>query len=401
MCNFMTGKTLMILGAGNFMVPAIITAKEMGLKVLVTDKNPEAVGFKYADFFETIDITDCEKSIEIAKKYDIDGVVPLSDYGVKTASLISKSLALAGINPDVAEIATDKRLMRKTWGKAGVPCPKFRIIIDFEEARNATDEIGLPVIVKPSDGMGGSRGIMKVKNMSELKNAFDSAKYYSNSGWLLIEEYVFGNECSVESITYKGETNVLAISDKTKLPPPYRVDKSVTYPTEHSIEIQKEIITITKDAIDAIGIVMSASHLELSITDNGIKLFEIGARTGGGGIIPAIQIPHVYGINMMKETIKIALGEKPVINKRSELYGSELRFLTPKPGKVKKITGLEEAIKLEGIVAMECFVSSGDIVDPIKSGSDRSGYLVTKGKNREDAVKIADIAEKLINIETT
>jgi len=397
----MTGKkTLMILGAGHFMVPAIKTAKEMGLKVLVTDRNPEAEGFNFADFHEVVDITDIENSIKVAKKYEIDGAIPLNDYGVKTASMIAESLGLIGIKPEVADKAVDKRLMRETWAKAGVPCPDFRILKTFEEAKNAAEEIGFPVIAKPPDSMGGSRGVFKINNMEELKRAFDFAKEYSKSGWILIEEYVDGAECSVESITYKGKTHVLAISDKTKLPPPYRVDKSVTYPTKHPIEVQKEIEKVTKEAIDAIGIDMSASHLELSVTDKGIKTFEVGARTGGGGIIPAIQVPIVYGVNMMKETIKIALGEKPVVNKENKLHGSVLRFITPKPGKVRKITGLVEAMKLKGVVAGASFVKPGDSVSPIRSGTDRPGYLVTEGENREDAIKIADIAESLIKIET-
>lgn len=393
-------KTLMILGAGHFMVPALKTAKEMGLKVLVTDRNPDAEGFDFADFHEVADITDVENSIKAAKKYNIDGVIPLNDYGLKTASMIAESLGLIGIKPEVADRAVDKRLMREAWANAGVPCPEFRILKIFEEAKDAVEEIGFPVIAKPPDSMGGSRGVLKINDREELKRAFDFAKEYSMSGWILIEEYVTGDECSVESITYNGKTQVLGISDKTKLPPPYRVDKSVTYPTKHPIAIQKEIEEITKKAIDAIGIDMSASHLELSVTDKGIKLFEIGARTGGGGVIPAIQIPVTYGVNMMKETIKIALGERPDVSKGNKLCGSVFRFITPKPGKVKSVSGVEEALNLEGVVAGACFVKPGDTVNPIKSGTDRPGYLVTKGENREDAIRIADRAEGLIKIET-
>jgi len=395
-----SNKTLMVLGVGRFMVPAIKAAKEMGLKVLVTDRDPDAEGFNFADFHEVVDITDVENSINVAKKYDINGVIPLNDYGIKTASMIADSLGLIGIKPEVVDKAVDKRLMRGTWARAGVPCPEFRIVKIFEEAKDAVEEIGFPVIAKPPDSMGGSRGVFKINAMEELKKAFDFAKEYSRSGWILIEKYVYGDECSVEAITYKGKTHVLAISDKTKLPPPYRVDKSVTYPTKHSVEVQKEIEKITKNAIDAIGIDMCASHLELSVTDKGIKLFEIGARTGGGGVIPAIQVPIVYGINMMKETIKIALGEEPIVNKGNKLRGSVFRFITPKPGKVKRVSGVDEALKLEGVVAGACFVKQGDTVNLIRSGTDRSGYLVTKGKNREDAIRLADRAESLIKIET-
>ena len=91
---------------------------------------------------------------------------------------------------------------------------------------------------------------------------------------------------------------------------------------------------------------------------------------------------------------------KPVVNKENKLHGSVLRFITPKPGKVKKVSGMEEVLKLEGVVTGACFIKPGDVVNPIQSGTDRPGYLVTRGVNREDAIKIADIAESLIKIET-
>ena len=396
----MTGKTLMILGAGHFMVPAIKTAKEMGLKVLVIDRNPHAEGFRFTDFCENVDITDIDGSIRIAKKYNIDGIIPLNDYGVKTASMVAESRGLVSIKPEIADIAVNKRLMREVWTKKGVPCPKFRISETFNHARDAAEEIGFPVILKPTDSMGGSRGVIKINNIKELEKTFNFSKEYSRSGWILVEEYVTGDECSVESITHKGKTYVLAISDKTKFPPPYRVDKSVTYPTKHSKNVQDKIKKIAENAVHAIGIDVGPSHLELSVTKDGIKLFEIGARTGAGGLIPAVQVPIVYGINMMKETIRIALDEAPEITKEERLYGSDLRFLSPDPGKVKRITGLEEAMNLEGVVVGKCFVKPGDIVNPIRSGTDRPGYLVTRGDNRDDAIQIADSAEKLINIET-
>lgn len=393
-------KTLMILGAGHFMVPAIKTAREMGLRILVTDRNPNAEGFKFADFCEHIDITDIDGSIKIAKKYNIDGIIPLNDYGVKTASMVAESLGLVSINPEIADIATDKQLMREVWTGKGVPCPKFRISRTFEHAENAAEEIGFPVILKPTDSMGGSRGVIRINDVEELKKAFDFSKEYSRSGWILVEEYVTGDECSVESITHMGRTYVLAISDKTKFPPPYRVDKSVTYPTRHSVNVQSRIEKTAENAINALGIDMGPTHLELSVTEDEIKLFEIGARTGAGGLIPAIQVPIVYGINMMKETIRIALGESPRIKREKRLYGSDLRFLSPRPGKVRKITGLEEAMKLEGVVIGACFVKPGDTVNPIRSGTDRPGYLVTRGDDRDDAIQIADTAENLIKIET-
>ena len=390
----------MILGAGHFMIPAIKTANDMDLCVIVTDGNTNAEGFKHAHYHESVDFSNIEKILGVAKKYTIDGIIPLNDYGVKTAAVIAEEMGLCGITPETAELCINKRLMREKWGKSGLPCPKFKAVHDFHESEKVAEEFGYPIITKPPDTMGGSRGVIKIDTKDELKKAFNYAISFTRQNFILIEEYVTGYECSVESISYEGKINVLAISDKTKLPPPYRVDKSVTFPTKHSTEIQEEIQSIAKKAISSLGIKNGASHLELSITENGVRLFEIGARTGGGGIIAAIQVPIVYGVNMMREAIRIALGEPPDFVFNKTLNGSDFRFLTPSPGVVKSVSGVEKALSLKNVVTGACFVNSGDLVHSIQSGSDRSGYIVTRGATRDDAIRIADMAENLIKIET-
>ena len=381
------------------MIPAIKTAKEMGLKVIVSDRDVNAEGFYHADYHETVDITDIEGTLNVAKKYQIDAVLPLNDYGVKTAAVIAEDLSLTGISPDTANLCIDKRLMRKTWEKSGVPCPKFKIVKNYSEARSTADEIGFPVITKPPDTMGGSRGVVKINNSEELKEAFEFASSYTKQESILLEEYVFGDECSVESVVHKNDIHVIAISDKTKLPPPYRVDKSVTFPTKQSQINQKEIKEITKDAISSLGITNGATHLELSVTDKGIRLFEIGARTGGGGIIAGIQVPIVYGVNMMRETIYIALGEAPEIIFNEKLRGSDFRFLTPNPGTLKRVSGVKKALSLKNVVTGACFVKPGDTIREVRSGNDRSGYVVTQGENRDQALSVADKVEGLIRYE--
>ena len=73
-------KLVHILGAGRWQVPTIKMAKELDVKVLVTDRDPLAEGFRFADFYETVDITDQEGTLKVSKRYRIDGILPVSDY---------------------------------------------------------------------------------------------------------------------------------------------------------------------------------------------------------------------------------------------------------------------------------------------------------------------------------
>jgi biotin carboxylase len=391
---------ILILGAGEFMVPAIMTAKNMGLTVITTDRNSGSPGFAISDHHEIVDITDIAGTKRVASQYKVDGIIPLNDLGIITASAVCEDMGFIGVSPEVAHRCTDKRAMREKWHRDGVPCPKFRIVGSMEETRDAAEDIGLPVIIKPPDSMGGSRGMRKVDALSELDSAFDYGMKYAKHGELLVEEYVFGDECSVESVSHNRLTGILGISDKTKLPPPYRVDKSVTYPTLHPPDVIRDIKAVARDAAESLGIKDGPGHLELSVTPKGIRLFEMGARTGGGGIIPAIQVPAVYGINMMEQVIRIAVGEKPDIGEREPMGGSDLRFITPKPGTVRGITGLDTALAIPGVARGALFVKMGDTVKPVQSGGDRAGYVVTTAQTRGEAVSIADKAELSILVET-
>jgi len=393
-------KTVMILGASRYYIHSIIKAKEMGLKVLVIDKNPNAEGFKYADYHEVVDITDIENSIEVAKKYQIAGVVALNDFGVLTQSAIANELNLVGITPEVAKYVTNKALMRKIWQKKSVPSPKFRIVKTLEEAYEAIEELNtFPLVVKPADSRGGGcRGVRIIRNKNEIEEAVKFAQSFYEDKTILIEEFINGIEHSLETITYNGETYILAISDKVKVPPPYRVDKSVIYPTKLSGEKLKRLCEIAKKAVQALGITVGAAHVELCTTNNGPKLFEVGARCGGGAT-PSIIVPFLTGIDMIKEVIRIHMGEEPERLKPKYIKGCVYRFITPRPGIIKKIHGLEEIKRWKGILDCELFVKEGDKVNPVKIGKDRSGFIVAGGETREEAIKLADKAEKALIFE--
>jgi len=202
----------------------------------------------------------------------------------------------------------------------------------------------------------------------------------------------------METITYEGQTHLLAISDKVKTPLPYRVDKSVIYPTILSAKEISDVHKVATKAVKSLGIDIGASHIEMCVTKDGPMLFELGARCGGGGT-PDPIVPFLTGIEMFKETVRIAIGEKP--HNLEPLYtkGCVYRFVTPKPGKVKEITGLDEVKQWPGILDCEVFVKAGDEVRSVRVGGDRSGFVIAGGDNREEAIELADKAESYIRFE--
>jgi biotin carboxylase len=393
-------RRVMVLGASRYYVRSILAARELGCEVLAIDRNPEAEGFRFADFSEPVDITDIEGSVRVAGKYGVNAVVAVNDFGVRTAAAVARALGLVGISPEVAEYATSKAWMRRKWEEEGVPSARFRVVETPEEARAAVRELDVwPLVLKPADSRGGaSRGVSKIDNEIDLPRALDFAQSFYEDKAVVIEEFIDGIEHSVETITYGGETHVLAVSDKVKTPPPFRVDKSVIYPTVLTGDRLERVHEVAKASVRALGIEVGAAHVEMCTTEDGPRLFELGARCGGGGT-PDPIVPFLTGVEMFKEVVRIALGEKP--ERLAPLYtkGCIYRFLTPTPGVVGRVSGLEEVRAWENILDCEILVGAGDEVRKVESGGDRAGFIIAGGDTRQEAVALADRAESFIRFE--
>ncbi|MBD0370362.1 MAG: ATP-grasp domain-containing protein [Pyrinomonadaceae bacterium] len=395
----MTGR-VMILGASRYYVRSILAARELGCEVLAIDRNPEAEGFRHADFHEAVDITDIKGAVRTARRYGVDGVVAVNDFGVRTAAAIARELKLVGISPEVAEYATSKAWMRRKWEERGVPSAQFRVIKTLEEARRAVEELNTwPLVLKPADSRGGgSRGVSRIDDENQLERALIFAQSFYEDKAVVIEEFIEGIEHSIETITFEGETHVLAVSDKVKTPPPFRVDKSVIYPTVLTGERLERVHEVAKAAVRALDIDVGAAHIEMCTTESGPRLFELGARCGGGGT-PDPIVPFLTGIEMFKEVVRIALGERP--QRLSPLYtkGCVYRFITPRPGTIRKISGLEEVKTWENILDCELLVGVGDTVREVEQGGDRAGFIIAGGETRPQAIELADRAESHIRFD--
>src|SRR5215831_10798249 len=103
------GKTIHILGAGQWQIPAIKLAKALGYRVFVTDMYQERPGHQLADDYEVVDITDREQTLRAAGARRIDGIVcDTTDVGVPTMAWVAERLGLPGIGYDTALNFTNK-----------------------------------------------------------------------------------------------------------------------------------------------------------------------------------------------------------------------------------------------------------------------------------------------------
>lgn len=394
-------KKIMILGASILQMPAIVQAKEMGLKVIAVDMNPQAIGFTVSGIGkELISTTDIPAIVEAAKRHKIDGIMTLAtDMPMRSVAAAAKELNLTGIDEETAIKATDKAEMREALKEGNVPVPCFYRVGNEDEFLKIVDMFNSPFVIKPADS-SGSRGINLIKDLEDkeqMRIAYRYSREYSRSGEVVVEEYMAGPEVSVETLSIDGECHVIQITDKITTGAPHFVEMGHTQPTRLGEKIEKRISDVAISANKAIGIKNGPSHTEIIVTAEGPKVVEIGARLGGDNITTHL-VPLSTGVNMVKCCIQIALGDKPDITLKWK-RGSAIRYFHQHAGVVKEIKGIEEAEKVAGIQQISIVHGIGEHITEIENSGARMGFVIAQGKDADTAERSCMNALEKINVE--
>lgn len=384
-------KRLLIIGASILQVPAIRKAKAMGLYVAVVDYNTNAVGIPLADEYYNVSTIDEEGVYKAAKMFKADGIMTLAtDMPMRSLAYACEKLGLVGLAYDSAVKATDKGEMIKTFEKFKVEHPQYQIIPNGTELTLGT--FTFPLITKPTDN-SGSRGVILVNNEDELMMAMRYSSENSRRGDVIMEEYMLGPEVSVEVMVSHGMPHVLQITDKLTTGAPHFVEMGHSQPSRLPEGAQSAICNLASRAALSVGIQNGPAHVEIILTKNGPKVVELGARMGGDCITTHL-VPLSTGIDMLSNTIKIALGEEPDLEQKL-WKGSAIRYFNVPHGVICEISGIEEAKMLDGVQEITFVKKVGDPVDDIGSSTDRVGFVIAQADTAEGAV---EICERVLNI---
>lgn len=389
---------LLIIGAGPVQVPGIQRAQQMGLTVVAMDGSSAAPGLRIADECCVIDICDVETVVERAKQLRIDGVMCVAvDVAVRTVAAVGEALGLPSPTPAAALNATSKRRMREVWASAGVASAKFAVCRHVDEAAEAARTFGFPAVVKPAEN-AGSRGVSLVACVSEISGAYAGAREHDRGSEILVEEFMEGVEMSVEALICEGQFHLVATSDKIRTSPPHLLDLAVLFPSAVPCDLKEEATALVERAVTALGVDNAPVHAEVILTPTGPRMVELAAR-GPGFKVFSEMIPWTSGVDVLEASINIALGsscELPVPLNR----GSVLVFPQAAAGRICRIDGVDDALALPNIKEVELYVGVGDLVHPLRSGSERFGHIISEALTRQEAERAARTAEQLIKIAT-
>lgn len=371
-------KKIAILGASYLQKPLFEKAISMGLEThCFAWDNPEAVCKEIAHFFYPISVLDKEEILEKCIEIKIDAITTIAtDICMPTIAFVAEKMNLTSNSYQSSILATNKGKMREAFEKNNVCSPKSITISSFETEQ--FHNFKFPLIVKPTD-RSGSRGVTKVENINQLKEAIDRAKSESLESKVVVEEFIEGNEVSVETVSWNGNHHVLVITDKITTGEPYFVELEHHQPSSLSKEIQEKIVLETVKALFSLEIKFGASHTELKIDEKGnVYLIEVGARMGGD-FIGSSLVYLSTGYDFLRATVEIALGDFNYEKVSNDDFAG-VYFLS------KETEYLLDYFNSDSDFIIEKKILNNELKN-IKNSNDRSGYLIYKSNKKINLIK--------------
>jgi biotin carboxylase len=379
-------KRILMLGGAYAQIPAIKYAKEAGYYVITCDYLPENPGHAFADEYHNVSTIDKKKILELAKKLKIDGIVAYaSDPSAITAAYVSDALGLPGASYRSVKILAEKDLFRSFLYKHGFNCPKYISISNLENL-SKIKSVGYPCFVKPVDS-SGSKGISRVENPKEIREALESALSFSRCKRVIVEEYVHTpyNQLHGDGFVFNGELVFLGICDqhfKNAVP------ISSTYPSRLSGNLIEKVRNEVSRLLKLIGFKNGAINVEARVTlDDKVYIMEIGPRSGGNYIPQLMQC--ATGFNEVAAVVETAMGNKPeaIINSDGSFC---LQYIigANESGKFSKIA-LSELIE-KRVQTLYLHKKEEEIIKSYVNSSNVIGVLIAKCANAEELKSVID-----------
>lgn len=201
-------KTLLIISGGQEAVEIAQAVKETGHTVVVSDANPQAPAFAFADSCLIADIHGADETAAAAERYNrkirkIDGVLCAADAAL-TAAAVTARLRLPGQPLHVAELISDRLMTRRTFQSAGIPTPWHMEISTPQALQQVMIAKGRDLVIKPVENHG-PLGVTRLTAAGDFAAAFQEARAHSPSERVMVEQGLDGERMTVAMVLRGGQ----------------------------------------------------------------------------------------------------------------------------------------------------------------------------------------------------
>jgi len=282
--------------------------RELGVAPIMVNSNPETVSTDFDSsarlYFDPLD----EESI--ASVLENEGPGPtavLAQFGGQTALNLADRLAgiggeIAGTSADAIALAEDRRRFHDFADALGIPQPPGGTASSPTEALAVADEIGYPVLVRPSYVLGG-RGMEIAYGPEDLERYFRSA-LEAGTGRVLVDKYLRGKEVEVDAVSDGSETLVAGIMEHIERAGVHSGDSYAVYPAQNLLPVERdEIVALTRRIAQALP-VKGLLNIQFIVENGRVWVLEVNPRASR--TVPFLT--KVTGVPLVKLAVAIALG---------------------------------------------------------------------------------------------
>ena len=290
-------------------VQGVWAIKELGYEAIIMNNNPETVStdFDTSDklYFESLHIDNVMNVIKRERPYGV-----ILQFGGQTSlnlaeKLNSRSINILGTSYENIDLAEDREKFCELLDELEIAVPKGVAVTNEKEAFDAIEELGYPVVVRPSYVIGG-RAMQVVYNDVELKRYIKEAVSLSTEHPILIDQYISGKEIEVDAIADGEDILIPGIMEHVERAGVHSGDSISVYP-DYSLskEVEDTLVDYTKRiarALEVVGLV----NIQYAYDGNRIYVIEVNPRASR--TVPILS--KVTRVPMVKLAVAAMLGHK-------------------------------------------------------------------------------------------
>lgn len=370
-------------------VHGVLALREMGYEAIIVNNNPETVStdFDISDklYFEPIteedvlNIIEKEKPIGVILQYGGQTAIKLAEF------LSEKGIRILGTSAADIDASENREVFEAVMEKFDIKRPKGVAVMTMEEGMKAAEELGYPVLVRPSYVLGGL-GMEIAYNASEIEAWLELARSKNPKKPVLIDKYLNGIEIEVDAICDGTDILIPGIMEHLERAGIHSGDSVSIYPAPSlSAELKAKIVKVTETLARVLNVV-GLINIQYVYADGELYVIEVNPRASR--TVPFIS--KVTGISMIEVATRAMLG-MPLKNLR---YGTglfpESSFYSVKVPvfSMDKIPGSEIALGPEMKSTGEVLSIEADLTHALYKG-----FIAAKMELPEKGKILASISE--------
>jgi biotin carboxylase len=374
-------------------ITAFCQLKEIKLGI-VSHQKEEAIPEAFRTFFKghyqvnnSLDVDELEEAVSafIDEWGHVDRLIGYLEHQQSQLAEVRSRCGIPGMKREAATNFRNKNAMKTVLRDANLPVANQSKIHSFEEAQRFISQVGYPIVLKPLAGVG-SKNTLRVQNEDDLIEAMNLLLPSLNAP-IQAEEFIQGDEHTMESVTINGQT--VWQSSTYYLPGPLKVIENpwmqycVLLPRElhgSHVEAFKEV---NAKALQTLGMETGLSHMEWFMkADNKPIISEVGARPPGVNIMPMLDLAH--NVNMWEKWAALMVHDRWDIPEREFAVGCAFLRAQGRGNSIVNITGVAEAQEMVGEMVMTTKLPR---VGQVRSTHyEGDGYVIVRHPSTETVV---------------